>query len=85
MKTTLQDKYKGKLPREIPPLPWHRKLPITMFMAGFLPFSAIYIELHYVFQSVWGYHFYTLYGILFLAFILLIAVTATITMSLIYF
>ncbi len=26
-----------------------------MLMAGFLPFSAIYIELYYVFASVWGH------------------------------
>ncbi len=24
-------------------------------MAGFLPFSAIYIELHYIFNSIWGH------------------------------
>ena len=23
--------------------------------AGFLPFSAIYIELHYIFSSIWGH------------------------------
>jgi hypothetical protein len=26
-----------------------------MLMAGFLPFSAIYIELYYIFASIWGY------------------------------
>ena len=26
-----------------------------MCMAGFLPFSAIYIELYYIFASVWGH------------------------------
>lgn len=26
-----------------------------MIMAGFLPFSAIYIELYYIFASVWGH------------------------------
>ena len=41
--------------------------PCQVFMAGFLPFSAIYIELHYIFASVWGHKLYTLYGILFLA------------------
>ena len=41
-------------------------------MAGFLPFSAIYIELHYIFASLWGHKIYTLFGILFLAFIMLI-------------
>ena len=41
-------------------------------MAGFLPVSAIYIELHYIFASLWGHKIYTLFGILFLAFIMLI-------------
>ena len=44
-----------KYPREIPPLPWYRKAPAQMLMAGFLPFSAIYIELYYIFASVWGH------------------------------
>lgn len=26
-----------------------------MRCAGFLPFSAIYIELHYIFSSIWGH------------------------------
>ena len=54
-------------------------------MAGFLPFSAISIELHYIFASVWGHKVYTLYGILFLAFGLLTLVTAFITIALTYF
>jgi hypothetical protein len=33
----------AKFPREIPPCPWYRTLPAQMAMAGFLPFSAIYI------------------------------------------
>jgi len=33
-------------------------------MAGFLPFSAIYIELYYIFASVWGHKVYTIYSIL---------------------
>lgn len=43
-----------KYPREIPPLPWYRHTLPQMLMAGFLPFSAIYIELYYIFASVWG-------------------------------
>jgi len=31
-----------------------------MLMAGFLPFSAIYIELYYVFASVWGHQAHVL-------------------------
>ncbi|EGC29057.1 hypothetical protein DICPUDRAFT_59030 [Dictyostelium purpureum] len=72
-------------PREIPPIPWYRRLPCQILMAGFLPFSAIYIELFYIFNSVWGHSSYTLYGILCLVFIILIIVTACITVALTYF
>jgi len=71
--------------REIPAAPWYRTWPFQMFMAGFLPFSAIYIELHYTFSAVWGHRVYTLFGILALAFIMLVAVTSFITIALTYF
>jgi len=75
-----------RVPREIPDdAPWYRSPLAQMFMAGFLPFSAIYIELHYIFASVWGHKIYTLFGILFLAFVMLVVVTAFITVSLVYF
>ena len=54
-------------------------------MAGFLPFSAIYIELHYIFASVWGHKLYTLYGVLCIAFGMLIVVTSFIPVALTYF
>lgn len=45
-----------KVPREIPKdIPWYRQGAAQMFVSGFLPFSAIYIELHYIFASVWGH------------------------------
>jgi len=74
-----------KYPREIPPLPWYRGTIPQMAMAGFLPFSAIYIELYYIFASVWGHKIYTIYSILFIVFIILIIVTAFITIALTYF
>ena len=45
----------NKYPREIPELPWYRTAVPQMIMAGFLPFSAIYVELYYIFASVWGH------------------------------
>lgn len=74
-----------KAPRQIPEAPWFRQMPAQMFVAGFLPFSAIYIETHHIFSSVWGHKLYTLFGILFLAMILLIIVTSFITIALTYF
>jgi len=45
----------SKVARQIPPVPWYRSALAQFFMAGFLPFSAISIELHYIFASVWGH------------------------------
>ncbi|GAQ91025.1 transmembrane 9 superfamily [Klebsormidium nitens] len=75
----------SKLPREIPALPWYRHVVPQTIMAGFLPFSAIYIELYYIFASVWGHKIYTIYSILFIVFCILIIVTAFITIGLTYF
>ena len=54
-------------------------------LSGFLPFSAIYIELHYIFASIWGHKVYTLFGILALAFVMLIIVTCFVTIAFTYF
>jgi len=75
----------NKYPREIPQLPWYRYTVPQMCMAGFLPFSAIYIELYYIFASVWGHKVYTIYSILFIVFLILLIVTAFITIALTYF
>jgi len=75
----------NKIAREIPPIPWYRQGLCQVFMAGFLPFSAIYIELHYIFASVWGHKLYTLYGVLLIAFTMLVIVTSFITVALTYF
>jgi hypothetical protein len=72
-------------PREIPPIPWYRTLPMQMIMAGFSPFSAIYIELFYIYSSVWGHNSYQLFGIIFIVVIILFIVTACITIALTYF
>jgi len=73
------------IPREIPPLPWYNQLIFQMIMAGFLPFSAISIELYYIFVTIWGHKLYTLYGILIIVFLILLLVTSFITIALAYF
>merc|ERR1712216_261403 len=44
----------NKLAREIPNCVWYQSPVTQMFATGFLPFSAIYIELLYIFNSLWG-------------------------------
>ncbi|CAD7698577.1 unnamed protein product [Ostreobium quekettii] len=75
----------NKHPREIPVLPWFQSAPAQMVMAGFLPFSAIYVELYYVFTSIWGHRLYIIWSILSIVFVILIIVTAFVTMALTYF
>ncbi|KAJ0010128.1 hypothetical protein Pint_34144 [Pistacia integerrima] len=70
-----------KQPRKIPPLPWYPGAIPQMAMARFLPF----IEVYYMFASVWGHKIYTIYSILFVIFIILLIVTAFITVGLTYF
>ena len=74
-----------KYPREIPELPWYRSTLPQMCIAGFLPFSAIYIELYYIFASVWGHKIYTIYSIVLIVFLLLLLVTAFMTVAITYF
>nr|XP_043613335.1 transmembrane 9 superfamily member 2-like [Erigeron canadensis]XP_043613336.1 transmembrane 9 superfamily member 2-like [Erigeron canadensis] len=74
-----------KCPREIPQLRWYRGLVPQMVLAGILPFSVIYVQLYYIFASVWGHRIYTLYGILFVVFVLLLIITALMSVVLTYF
>merc|ERR1719433_1195520 len=72
--------------REVPTdLPWYYHPAIQMFVSGFLPFMAIYVEVHTIFAAVWGRQWYTLFGILLLTFFILLIVTAFVTVLLCYF
>eukprot|EP01012_Entosiphon_sulcatum_P006986 TRINITY_DN13440_c0_g1_i2.p1 TRINITY_DN13440_c0_g1~~TRINITY_DN13440_c0_g1_i2.p1 ORF type:complete len:322 (+),score=19.25 TRINITY_DN13440_c0_g1_i2:111-1076(+) len=70
--------------RTVPQGPWYTSIPAHLFVAGFLPFSAIFVELYYAFISLWGHQLYTPYGILYLCFGVLLVVDASITVSLTY-
>lgn len=48
-------------------------------------YSAISVELYYIFATVWGREQYTLYGILFIVFAILLSVGACISVALTYF
>lgn len=71
--------------REIPPQPWYKGALVHMTIGGFLPFSAISVELYYIFATVWGREQYTLYGILFIVFAILLSVSGCISVALTYF
>ncbi|XP_057974782.1 transmembrane 9 superfamily member 5-like [Malania oleifera] len=70
--------------REIPSLAWYRRTPSQMFIAGLVPFSAIVLELHHLYASLWGYKICTVSSILFVMFIILIVLTALLSVGLTY-
>ena len=47
--------------------------------------SAISVELYYIFATLWGREQYTLFGILFIVYGILLSVTACISVALTYF
>lgn len=72
--------------RQIPGQPWHISPPISMLLAGLIPFAVIFIELLFVFQSLWqdksGYYY--VFGSLSAVFILLVFNIAEITIVTVY-
>lgn len=74
----------NRVEREIPTSPWYRNIAFQIFAAGFFPFTAIYIELHYTFSAIWGHHSYNVFGILGLTFVLLLIVVSFVTIALTY-
>ncbi|XP_076914194.1 transmembrane 9 superfamily member 4-like [Bidens hawaiensis] len=75
----------AKCPKDVPRLRWYRGVVPQMALAGILPFSVIYIQLYYIFATVWGHQVYTPYSILCVVFILLLIMTALVSVALTYF
>ncbi|OII73905.1 uncharacterized protein cubi_02707 [Cryptosporidium ubiquitum] len=45
----------NRLPRQIPRQKWYNSQRLQLVVSGILPFSAVYVELHYLFVSFWNY------------------------------
>lgn len=73
-----------RVPREIPPLAWYRKTPCQVFLAGFFSSSAVVLELHFTYMSLWGYKVFIPPSILFAMFAILVLLTAVLSVGLTY-
>lgn len=74
------------IPRQVPRRPWYiQGLPSILF-AGLIPFAVIFIELLFVFQSVWqdksGYYY--VFGFLAMVSLILVVAVAEVTVVTIY-
>lgn len=74
------------IPRQIPLQAWYIRSPQSILIAGLIPFAVIFIELLFVFQSVWqdksGYYY--VFGFLSVVSIILILTIAEVTIVTIY-
>lgn len=74
------------VPRQVPPQAWYIRGPRTVLLAGLIPFAVIFIELTFVFQSVWqdksGYYY--VFGFLAVVFTILVLTVAEVTVVTIY-
>lgn len=74
------------LPRQVPQLAWYIRTPFSPLLAGLIPFAVIFIELLFVFQSLWqdksGYYY--VFGFLSVVSVILILTIAEVTIVTIY-
>lgn len=72
-------------PRKIPRQPWFLSMPCTTFFSGLLPFGSCFVELYYIMTSLWLETYYFTFGFVLLVFLILIVMTAEISIMLTYF
>jgi hypothetical protein len=65
--------------RLIPKQPWYLRSEVTILLSGFLMFSTIISEFHYVITSVWRSYMIGLFGFIFLNISLLAIVVSLIS------
>ncbi|TPP57272.1 Transmembrane 9 superfamily member [Fasciola gigantica] len=75
----------NQIPRQIPFLTTYSRPVITFFLGGLLPFSCIFIQLFFIFNTLWGNQFYFMFGLLFLVFLMLALTCSETAILLCYF
>ena len=54
----------ASLPSPIPPAPFYAQPTFIVAASGLLPFGAVFIEIFFIFASIWSYKYYYVYGFL---------------------
>ncbi|KAI7901106.1 uncharacterized protein BX663DRAFT_457194 [Cokeromyces recurvatus] len=73
------------IPRPIPEKVWYAEPLMIVAMGGILPFGSIFIEIYFIFTSFWTYKIYYVYGFMFLVFIIMLIVSACVSIVSTYF
>ncbi|KAK9470042.1 uncharacterized protein V1510DRAFT_384169 [Dipodascopsis tothii] len=75
----------NQIPRQIPDQPMYLRWVPSMFLAGVLPFGAIFVELYFIMNSIWFHKVYYMFGFLFICYGLTIMTCGTVTILMVYF
>jgi len=73
------------IPRPIQVQKWYLNKFLTVMIGGLLPFGAVFIELFFIFSSIWLNRVYFLFGFLFLVFLIMVITCAEISIVMCYF
>lgn len=69
----------------IPAQKWYLHPVVCVLASGILPFGACFIEVFFIFSSLWLGRYYFLFGFLFLAFLLLVITCIEVSLVMCYF
>jgi len=75
----------SNIPRQIPDQQWYMSLPLTMALAGVLPFGSVYMEMALIMSSVWVNQYYYVFGVFLVVFLILLITCAEVTILFDYF
>lgn len=74
-----------RIPSPIPFKRWYLTPWAISLLGGLLPFGSIFIEMYFLFTSFWNYKVYYVYGFMLLVFLILMIVTACVSVVGTYF
>jgi len=75
----------NRIPRQEPPQVWYMRPVFTILMGGILPFGAVFIELFFLFSSIFNDRFYYLFGFLSIVFVILVITAGEVSILFCYF
>uniref|UniRef100_A0A7S1NLI2 Transmembrane 9 superfamily member n=1 Tax=Eutreptiella gymnastica TaxID=73025 RepID=A0A7S1NLI2_9EUGL len=73
------------IPRAVPEQKWYLRPPVTVILAGIIPFGAAFIELFFILSSLWLNKVYYVFGFLALVLVILAITCAEISIVMVYF
>ena len=75
----------NSLPRPIPERTLFTHPLVIVLLTGVLPFGAVFIEIFFIFSSVWSHRYYYVFHFLLLVMVILVVVTLSVTVIAVYF